>query len=96
MIGLLQGISGPNFGNGIIPLAHPLLCAFQADRKGNGTAYMYRYVIYVPLLNTILTPHNDGKPPTNHSWCLGKNAHQALARETRSTSTSYLGEKFPR
>jgi hypothetical protein len=51
--GLLQGGNSNAFGG--VPTAHAILCAFRAKATG-APRFMYRYVVFIPLLNAILTP----------------------------------------
>jgi hypothetical protein len=53
LCGLLQGGNSYVF-NGV-PTAHTILCVFQAKATGT-TRHMYRYVVFIPLINEILTP----------------------------------------
>jgi hypothetical protein len=53
LCGLLQGGNSSLF-NGV-STAHAILCAFRAKATG-ATRHMYRYVVFIPLLNAILTP----------------------------------------
>ena len=96
MSNVLRGIEGPLFGPDRIPMAHPILCAFRADGKGT-TNYQYRYVVYVPLINTIITPSNDcGKNKFIHAWCIGTNGHSALVQENIPNIDKLFGGKiFP-
>jgi hypothetical protein len=79
LCGLLQGGSSSLF-NGV-PTAHAILCAFQAKATG-ATCHMYRYVVFIPLLNEILTPRGisdvPNRRPNIHCWVLGTEAHKAL------------------
>ena len=82
VMGLLQGIEGPNFGTNALPYATPLLCAFRARRKRNKETnagkdeFMHRWTIYVPSINTIMTPRNDDNQ--RHAWTIGRSAKDGL------------------
>jgi hypothetical protein len=96
MSNVLRGVAGPLFGLDRIPMAHPILCAFRADGKGT-TNCVHRYVVYIPLINTIITPGNDcGKNHFIHAWCIGTNGHTALEQENIYNIDKLFGGKiFP-
>jgi hypothetical protein len=61
---------------------------------------MYRYVVFIPLLNAILTPRgiNDvpNRRPNIHCWVLGTEAHKALEQNEYTTIDTITGGKiFP-
>jgi hypothetical protein len=60
LCGLLQG-GNSSLLNGV-PTAHPILCAFQAKATGT-THHMIRYVVFIPLINAILTPRGINDVP---------------------------------
>ena len=98
IFGLLQGRSGKNFG-GLMPSAHPIVCAMRARATGE-TTYMYRYVIYVPMLNAIITPrgNDEGKNTKTkfHCYVLGQNVHDALAQKDQfKLDLLVAGKIFP-
>lgn len=96
MSNVLRGVAGPLFGPDRIPIAHPILCAFRADGKGP-INYVHRYVVYIPLINTIITPSNDcGRNHFIHAWCIGTNGHTALEQENIPNIDKLFGGKiFP-
>jgi hypothetical protein len=53
LCGILQGGNSALFDN--VPTAHVILCTFRAKATG-APRFMYRYVVFIPLLNAILTP----------------------------------------
>jgi hypothetical protein len=82
-----------------VPTAHAILCAFQAKATG-ATRYMYRYVVFIPLLNVILTPQGisdvPNRHPNMHCWVLGAEAHKALEQNEYTTIDTIIGGKiFP-
>jgi hypothetical protein len=95
--GLLWGGNSPVF-NGV-PTAHTILCAFRAKATG-ATRHMYRYVVFIPLINAILTPRGINDVPNRrssiHCWVLGKDAHNALEQNESTTTNTIIGGKiFP-
>jgi hypothetical protein len=95
--GLLQGGNSNAFDG--VPTAHAILCAFQAKATG-APHFMYRYVVFIPLINAILTPRgiNDipNKRPNSHYWVLGTEAHKALEQQESTTIDTIIGGKiFP-
>jgi hypothetical protein len=97
LCGLLQGGNSSEFQG--VPTAHPILCAFQAKATGT-TRHMYRYVVFIPLINAILTPRgiNDvpNRRPNIHCWVLGTEAHKALEQNEYTTINTIIGGKiFP-
>jgi hypothetical protein len=95
--GLLRGSNSSMF-NGV-PTAHAILCAFRAKATGT-TRHMYRYVVFIPLLNAILTPRgiNDvpNRRPNIHCWVLGTEAHKALEQNEYTPIDTIIGGKiFP-
>jgi hypothetical protein len=98
IFGLLQGRSGNNFG-GLMPSAHPIICAMRARAVGEKT-HMYRYAIYVPMINAIITPrgNDEGKNTKTkfHCYVLGKNVHDALAQKDQfKLDLLVAGKIFP-
>jgi hypothetical protein len=79
LCGLLRGGNSSLFHG--VPTAHAIICAFRAKATG-ATRYMYRYVVFILLLNTILTPRGISDVPNTrpniHCWVLGTKAHKAL------------------
>jgi hypothetical protein len=97
LCGLLQG-GNSSFFNGV-PTAHAILCAFRAKAIGT-TRHMYRYVVFIPLLNAILTPQGISdvpiRRPTIHCWVFGTEAHKALEQNEYTTIDTIIGGKiFP-
>jgi hypothetical protein len=95
--GLLQGCSSDAFES--VPKAHAILCAFRAKATG-ATRHMYRYVVFIPLINAILTPRGihdmPNRRPDIHCWVLGKDAHPALEQKQSTTIDTIIGGKiFP-
>jgi hypothetical protein len=61
---------------------------------------MYRYVVFIPLLNAILTPRGINNVPNRrphiHCWVLGTEAHKALEQNEYTTIDTIIGGKiFP-
>jgi hypothetical protein len=61
---------------------------------------MYRYVIYVPMLNAIITPrgNDEGKNTKTkfHCYVLGQNVHDALAQKDQfKLDLLVAGKIFP-
>jgi hypothetical protein len=61
---------------------------------------MYRYVVFILLLNAILTPRGINDVPNRrqniHCWVLGKAAHKALEQQESTTIDTIIGGKiFP-
>jgi hypothetical protein len=97
LCGLLQGGNSSLF-NGV-PTAHAILCAFWAKATG-ATRHMYRYVVFIPLLNAILPPRGISNVPNRrsniHCWVLGTEAHKALEQNEYTTIDTIIGGKiFP-
>jgi hypothetical protein len=95
--GLLQGSNSNAFDG--VPTAHAILCAFRAKATG-APRFMYRYVVFIPLLNAILTPRGINDIPNRrkdiHCWVLGKAAHKALEQQEYTTIDTIFGGKiFP-
>jgi hypothetical protein len=95
--GLLQGCNSNVFQR--VPKAYVILCAFRAKATG-ATRHMYRYVVFVPLINAILTPRGiddiPNRRPDTHCWVLGKDAHHALEQNEGTTiDTIIRGKIFP-
>jgi hypothetical protein len=95
--GLLRGGNSPVF-NGV-PTAHAIFCAFRAKATG-ATRHMYWYVVFILLINAILTPQGiDDAPnrrPSIHCWVLEKDAHNALEQnESTTIDTIIRGKIFP-
>jgi hypothetical protein len=95
--GLLQGCNSKAFKG--VPKAHAILYAFRAKATG-ATPHMYRYVVFIPIINAILTPRDiDDVPnrrPDIHCWVLGKDAHHTLEQNESTTIDTIIGGKiFP-
>jgi hypothetical protein len=95
--GLLQGSNSNAFDG--VPTAHAILCAFRAKATG-APRFMYRYVVFIPLLNAILTPRGINEVPNRrpniHCWVLGTAAHKALEQQESTTIDTIIGGKiFP-
>jgi hypothetical protein len=97
LCGFLQGGNSSLFNS--VPTAHAILCAFWAKATG-ATRHMYRYVVFIPLLNAILTPQGisnvPNRRPNIHCWVLGTEAHKALEQNEYITIDTIIGGKiFP-
>jgi hypothetical protein len=97
LCGLLRGCNSSAFHG--VPTAHAILCAFRAKATGV-PRFMYQYVVFIPLINAILTPRgfNDApnRRPHIHCWVLGTEAHKALEQNERTTIDTIIGGKiFP-
>jgi hypothetical protein len=82
-----------------VPTAHTILCAFWAKATGD-TRYMYLYIVFIPLLNAILTPRGISDVPNRfpniYCWVLGTEAHKALEQNEYTTIDTIIGGKiFP-
>jgi hypothetical protein len=61
---------------------------------------MYRYAVFIPLLNAILTLRGisdiPNRRPNIHCWVLGTEAHKALEQKEHTTIDTMIGGKiFP-
>jgi hypothetical protein len=96
--GLLRGGNSSVF-NGV-STAHAILCAFWAKATGT-TRHMYRYVVFIPLINAIRTPRGinnvPNRRPSIHCWVLGTDAHKALEQNYEYTTIDTIigGKIFP-
>jgi hypothetical protein len=82
-----------------VPTAHAILYAFRAKATG-ATRHMYRYIVFIPLINAILTPRGiddiPNRRPSIHCWVLGKDAHNSLEQNESTTINTIIGGKiFP-
>jgi hypothetical protein len=83
--------------------AHAILCAFRAKATG-ATRHMYRYVVFIPLINAILTPQGingvtngvTNRRPSIRYRVLGKDTHNAFEQNEITTIGTIIGGKiFP-
>jgi hypothetical protein len=95
LCGLLRGGNSSVFHG--VPTAHAILCAFRAKATGV-PRFMYRYVVFIPLINVILTPWGINNAPNRrphiHCWVLGTEAHKALEQNERTTIDTIIGGKI--
>jgi hypothetical protein len=97
LCGLLQGGNSSLFNRG--PTANTILCAFRAKATG-ATRHIHGYVVFISLLNAILTPRGisdvPNRRPNIHCWVLGTEAHKALEQNEYTTIDTIIGGKiFP-